>query len=157
MATAVRVALSLSWKRPACICHDQRFTLPFPVGSCFARTLSASRRRENQRYGLNKYSAALCASANSAFSFDVNHLNAESAETQRTAEKEKCSSPTQSRCCPHRHLTPDATTCSNCQRKTLPRKQNCMHLQCRGPQRRRTGCPGGHRVQPKATCFGHSR
>ena len=89
MATAVRVALSLSWKRPACICHDQRFTLPFPVGSCFARTLSASRRRENQRYGLNKYSAALCASANSAFSFDVNHLNAESAETQRTAEKEK--------------------------------------------------------------------
>ena len=46
---------------------------PFPVGSCFARTLSASRRRENQRYVLNKYSAALRASANSAFNFDVNH------------------------------------------------------------------------------------
>jgi len=72
-------------------------------------------------------------SANSAFNFDVNHLNAESAETQRTAEKKKCahcSSPTQSRRCPQRHLTPDATTCSNCQRKTLPRKQNSMHLQC---------------------------
>jgi len=62
----------------------------FLVGSCFARTLSASRRQENQRYGLNKYSAVLCASANSAFNFDVNHLNAESAETQRTAEKNKC-------------------------------------------------------------------
>ena len=39
------------------------------------------------RYGQNKYSAALCASVNSAFNFDVNYLNAESAETQRTAEK----------------------------------------------------------------------
>jgi len=38
---------------------------------------------------LNKYSAALCASANSAFNFDVNHLNAESAETQRAAERKK--------------------------------------------------------------------
>ena len=63
----------------------------FPcVLHCFARTFSASRRRENQQYGLNKYSAALCTSANSAFNFDVNHLNAESAETQRTAEKKKC-------------------------------------------------------------------
>jgi len=46
----------------------------FPVGSCFARTLSASRRRENQRYGLNKYSAALC-TANSQSLFMVREFS----------------------------------------------------------------------------------